>query len=181
MANRFRNFPWRLVCSRGSRGRRRSMLRPQLSGPARSTWRRRTILGIPSRCLPPSPSPLAGDLEARDTLTHAVGRTARRDADGSSWVANHLRLADFLADVVKSPEAVKRPGRAPRPGDLVVLGSALDPRVRIALEVVPSGASDKITVLDPDDEDEERHFLTTHVNYVEWLAKDAAARRIAGA
>jgi hypothetical protein len=126
-------------------------------------------------------SQLADDLEARDTLIHAVGRTARRDADGSSWVANHLRLADFVADVVKAPEAVKRPGRAPRPGDLVILGSALDPRVRIALEVVPSSASDKITVFDPDDEDEERHFLTTHVNYIEWLAKDAAARRIAGA
>jgi hypothetical protein len=126
-------------------------------------------------------SQLADDFEARDTLIHAVGRTARRDADGSSWVANHLRLADFLADVVKAPEAVKRPGRAPRPGDLVILGSAVDPRVRIALEVVPSSASDKITVFDPDDEDGERHFLTTHVNYVEWLAKDAATRRIAGA
>lgn len=126
-------------------------------------------------------SQLSDDLEARDTLSHAVDRTARKDADGSSWVANHLRLANLLADVVKAPEAVKKPDRAPRPGDLVILGSTLDPRVRIALEVVPSNAADKITVFDPDDEDEERHFLTTHVNYVAWLAKDAAAQRIARA
>lgn len=98
-------------------------------------------------------SQLSDDLEARDTLIHAVGRTARRDADGSSWVANHLRLADVLTDVGRAPETVKRPNRAPRPGDLVILGSTLDPRVRIALEVVPSNAADKITVFDPDDED----------------------------
>jgi hypothetical protein len=124
---------------------------------------------------------LADDVEARDTLSHAVGRTARRDADGNSWVASHLRLADFLADVEKTPEAVRKSGRAPRPGDLVILGSALDPRVRIALEVVPSGASDKITVFDAEDEEEERQFLTSHVKCVEWVTMDAGSQRVAGA
>lgn len=124
---------------------------------------------------------LAGDVEARDTLSHAVGRTARRDADGSSWAANHLRLADSLADVEKTPDVVRKSGRAPRPGDLVILGSALNPRVRIALEVVPSGASHKITVFDADDEDEERQFLTSHVQCVEWVTMGAASQRVAGA
>jgi hypothetical protein len=125
--------------------------------------------------------PLAGDLEAREILTHAVGRTARKGADASSWVARHLRLAERFADVMNSPEAVKKPDRAPRQGDLVVLGAALDPRVRIALGVVPSGATDKITVLDPADEDGERQFLASHVRYVGWLAKDAPSRRTVGA
>jgi hypothetical protein len=123
---------------------------------------------------------LAGDVEARDTLRHAVGRTARRDADGNSWVSNHIRLAEFLADAEKTPEAVRKLSRAPRPGDLVILGSALDPRVRIALEVVPSGASHKITVFDADDEDEVRQFLTSHVKCVEWSTVDAASQRVAG-
>jgi hypothetical protein len=125
--------------------------------------------------------PLAGDLEAREILTHAVGRTARKGADANSWVARHLRLAERFADVMNSPEAVKKPDRAPRQGDMVVLGAALDPRVRIALGVVPSGSTDKITVLDPADEDGERQFLASHVHYVGWLAKDAPSRRTVGA
>ena len=124
---------------------------------------------------------LAGDMEARDALTHAVARTARRGADGSSWVASHLHLADRVADVVKYPGVIKKPGRVPRPGDLVVLGSTLDPRVRIALKVVPSDATDKISVLDPKDEDGERQFLASHVSYAGWLAKDTASKRTVGA
>ena len=125
--------------------------------------------------------PLAGDLEAREILAHAVGRTARKGGDASSWVARHLSLAERLADVMNSPEAIKKPFRAPRRGDLVVLGAALEPRVRIALKVVPSGATDKITVLDLADEDGERQFVASHVRYVEWLARDAPSRRTVGA
>jgi len=126
-------------------------------------------------------APLAGDQEAQETLSRAVARTARKGTDGSSWVARHLRLAGRLADVVKSPEGVQKPSRAPRPGDLVVLGSALDPRVRVALEVVPSGATDKITVFDQETEDGERQFLASHVRYAAWTAEEAASQRAIGA
>ena len=42
--------------------------------------------------------------------------------------------------VEASPSSSKSSGRAARAGDLVVLGPALDPRVRVVLEVVRSGA-----------------------------------------
>jgi hypothetical protein len=67
--------------------------------------------------------------------------------------------------------------RVPREGALVVLGAALETRVRIALGVVSAGATDKLTVLDPSDEDGERQFLASHVHYVGWLAKDAPSGR----
>lgn len=125
--------------------------------------------------------PLASDAEARETLTGAVGRTARRGADGASWLATHLRLADRLVQVMATAETLGRPGRAARPGDLVILGPTIDPRVRVVLKVVPSGATDKLTVLDQEAEDRERQFLATYVNYVAWWEKDAASKRAAGA
>ena len=90
-------------------------------------------------------------------------------------------LADRLALVMSVPERFAKPNRAPRSGDLIVLASTLDPRVRVALEVVPSGTSDKITVLDPKDENGERQFLATHVTYAAWWEWEAAANRVARA
>ena len=46
----------------------------------------------------------------------------------------------MIAAVEASSSASKSSGRAARAGDLVVLGPALDPRVRVVLEVVPSRA-----------------------------------------
>lgn len=124
---------------------------------------------------------LAGDTEARDILKHAVERTARKGTDGAAWLAKHLRLADRLVAVAADLDSAKAPERSGRVGDLVVLGSALDPRVRVVLEVVPSGASDKITVFDYANDDGRRQFLATHVNCVAWLAKDDRSARRAGA
>ena len=126
-------------------------------------------------------SHLAGDAEARDILTRAVGRTGRRGIDGNSWVTRHLRLAERFAAIVKGPESVKGSGRVPQAGDLVVLGSTLDPHVRVVLEVVPSGASDKITVFDYANDQGKRQFLATHVNCVEWWHKEVVLPRAAGA
>jgi hypothetical protein len=125
-------------------------------------------------------SQLAGDTEARDILKHAVERTARKGTDGTAWVARHLRLADRVA-VAASLEAAKELGRSARVGDLVVLGSAIDPRVRVVLEVVPSGASEKVTVFDYANDDGKRQFLATHVNCVAWLATEDRSARRAGA
>lgn len=75
-----------------------------------------------------------------------------------------------------------KPSRAPRPGDLVILGSTLDPRVRIALEVEPSDrSSDKITVFDLESEDLERKVLASHVKCVGWLESEVVPRMVTGA
>jgi hypothetical protein len=121
---------------------------------------------------------VAGDEEARDNLSTAVNRTPRRGSDVKSWLATHLLLADRLAKVITSPEHVGKTSRAPRPGNLVILGTALDPRVRVALAVAPSGDTSKITVHDEKSDDGERHFLATHVSYVAWWEKEIAARRV---
>jgi hypothetical protein len=122
---------------------------------------------------------LARDAEALEVLAHAVARTARRGFDGVSWVSRHLRLAERIADIFESPQAVATPKRRARPGDLVVLGPTVDPRVRVALTVVPSGPLDKIGVLDLEDKDGKRQFLTSHVKYVAWSEHDEPSRRIA--
>jgi hypothetical protein len=123
---------------------------------------------------------LVGDREAQETVVGAVERTARKGADAGSWLTTHLALADRLVKVISQ---LGRPcpklERAPRPGDLVILGSALDPRVRIALEVSPSGATGKITVLDQESDNRERQFLMTHVNYLVWWDNQTAAKRVA--
>jgi hypothetical protein len=53
--------------------------------------------------------------------------------------------------------------------------------VRVVLEVVPSGASDKVTVFDYANDDGKRQFLATHVKCVAWLATDDKSARLAGA
>jgi hypothetical protein len=122
---------------------------------------------------------LSEDADARETLTAAVTRTPRKGADISSWLKIHLRIADRLARVITVPESVSKLVRGPLPGDLVVLRPGLDPRVRIALEVEPSSLSDKITVLEPDDEDGERQFLASYVRYAALLEQEPASKRVA--
>ena len=123
---------------------------------------------------------LGDDPEAKETLSAAVARTARKNTDVESWLGTHLDLTNRLLQVIATPETVGRPSRPPSPGDLVVLGPGLDPRVRVALDVAPSGSTDKITVLDLDVKDHERQFLATHVSYSSWWEKEAAARTVVG-
>lgn len=122
---------------------------------------------------------VAGDQEAQETLTGAVGRTVRKGVDAASWLSTHLALAGRLAKVIAKPGFYPKAERPARPGDLVILGSALDPRVRVVLDVAPSGTTSKISVLDRDTEDGERQFLGTHVNYLAWWEKQIAPRRFA--
>ena len=122
---------------------------------------------------------LVGDQEAQQTLTGAVERTVRKGGDAASWLANHLALADRLAKVMAKPGFYQKAERPARPGDLVILGSALDPRVRVALDVAPSGTTGKIIVHDQNTEDRARQFLATHVTYVAWWETQGAPRRFA--
>lgn len=69
-------------------------------------------------------------------LWHSVWRLAAPSGEGRRiW-----RALAMIAAVEASSSSSKSSGRAARAGDLVVLGPALDPRVRVVLEVVPSGA-----------------------------------------
>lgn len=131
-----------------------------------------------SKCSLRSQRTLSADQDARETLTSAVTRTARKGTDVSTWLKTHLDIPDHLARVIRLPEKVAKPLRPPMPGDLIVLGPALDPRVRIALEVAPSGATDKITVLDPDCEKGQRQFLASHVHYAALLERESASKRL---
>jgi len=69
-------------------------------------------------------------------LWHSVWRLAAPSGEGRRiWRA----LAMMIAAVEASSSSSTSSGRAARAADLVVLGPALDPRVRVVLEVVPSG------------------------------------------
>ena len=121
---------------------------------------------------------LADDPDARETLSNAVARTDRRDADAGAWLATHLELADWLSRVTAAPDAFFAPARAPRAGDLIILGSVIDPRVRVALAVVPSGSTDKVKVFDPNADAKERQFLATHISHIGWWEGEVAPQPI---
>ena len=121
---------------------------------------------------------LADDSDARETLSNAVAQTKRQDADAGAWLATHLELAERLSRLSAAPESFVALSRAPRTGDLIILGSTLDPRVRVALDVVPSGTTDKVKVYDANTESEERQFLATHISHVGWWEEEVAAQPI---
>ena len=108
---------------------------------------------------------LASNPEAQEALSRAVERTAPNGIEGGAWLAAHLRAANRLVELVGTSQEVQKPDRSPRPGDLVILRSGFDPRVRIALEVAPSGATEKITVFDRENDDERRKILASHVTF----------------
>lgn len=122
---------------------------------------------------------LAGDIEAQEILSRAAARTARRGVDVGAWLATHLVLADRLAQVICKPEEIAKADRSPRPGDLVILGPKLDPRIRVALGVAASsGGTDKIRVFDQEAEGKERQFVATHVNCIAWWERETTRKRV---
>ena len=112
---------------------------------------------------------LATDEEAIEHFCNAVTRTPRKGHDLKAWLATHICFAERMAKIVASPDRMRKPDREPRAGDLIILRTALDPRVRVALTIAPSGDTTKISVFDDQNEDRERHILATHVNYVECM------------
>lgn len=118
---------------------------------------------------------LAKDADAQVTVANAIARTARKDSDGATWLTEHLDLAQRLAALMAQPVAAEASRAVARPGLLVVLGPTLDPRVRVVLEVVPTGSAQKVTVFDYDEG--QRQFLTSHVVCVDWRVRPDARRR----
>jgi hypothetical protein len=92
--------------------------------------------------------------------------------DRTAWVARHLRLAERLSVIAANPEGAKSPARRTRAGDLVVLGSSENPRVRVVLEVVPSGGAENVKVFDYANGQGERQFRASHVRFASWLRDD---------
>jgi hypothetical protein len=123
---------------------------------------------------------LAVDVDAQDMLSRAAVRTGRRGVDVGKWLANHLALAGRLLRVAENPGGFTKPDRTPRAGDLVTLGSALDPRVRVALAVTASGTTYKIRVFEPEVEGYSRQFVATHVMYMPWWERERAPKRAGG-
>jgi hypothetical protein len=111
---------------------------------------------------------LAGDSDARDILRRAAAQTIRRGVNVDAWLSVHLGLADRLLRLVREPELITKPDREPRPGDLVMLGPEANPRIRIALRVLPSNNTNKIRVFDQEADGNQRQFHSTHVRYVAW-------------
>jgi hypothetical protein len=119
---------------------------------------------------------LAADEEAREHFVTSVNRTPRKGHDVKSWLATHIYFAERLEKIVASPDRVRKAGREPLPGDLIILRAALNPRVRVALTVAPSGNTIKITVYDDENEERKRHILATHVNNVACLEAEPSLK-----
>jgi hypothetical protein len=119
---------------------------------------------------------LGTDADAATTFEGSVARTPRYGVDGDLWLRVHSRLAERCAAIALDPLLQTTVVRKPQAGDLVVLGERFDPRVRVVLSVVPSGADAKVTFYDPDDENGERAFLASRVLIVAWSTVDMAAK-----
>ena len=119
---------------------------------------------------------LAAYEEARAHFVTSVNRTTRKGHDVKSWLATHIYFAERLEKIVASPDRVRKAGREPLPGDLIILRAALNPRVRVALTVAPSGNTIKITVYDDENEERKRHILATHVNNVACLEAEPSLK-----
>lgn len=125
--------------------------------------------------------PLAADQDARQTFEAAVHQTARKGVDAAAWLNAHLSLAEWLAQVTAMPDDVTALDGAPRPGDLIILRATLVPRIRLALEVVPSRTSYKVIVFAPEHPDGVRQFLITHVRHASLWGMPPAKSRPASA
>ena len=118
-----------------------------------------TVLGsVAAGCSSAPPPPTT---ESAALVIHGAGSTFS-SVLFDRWATAYYQLHPDTAvryDSVGSGEGVRR-----------FLGQSAP-----AEQAVDFGASDSAM------SDEERHFLTTHVNYVAWLAEGAAVQRIVGA
>lgn len=111
---------------------------------------------------------LVDDPAALAILDESVARTPRFRVDGERWIAVHRAALAAFAGVAAHPDPHGQRGRRTRPGDLVILAHRETPRVRVVLEVVPGSEGDKVVVFDPDDEEGERLFLSSHATTLAW-------------
>jgi hypothetical protein len=111
---------------------------------------------------------LTPDARATAILNESVSRTPRYKIDGNRWLVVHVSFAAGFDRITTDPGGVAKAGRAPRPGDLVVLSERFDPRVRVVLEVAASGGDTKVTFYDHDEESGQRTFLASRVATLPW-------------
>ncbi|MFT3770134.1 MAG: hypothetical protein QM820_32295 [Minicystis sp.] len=119
-----------------------------------------------------------GDARAMEILKESIERTLRRGVDHQRWISTHVRLLELVAQLAAVPETARAGTRAVRPGDLVVLPERFWPRVRLATEVYPGALGMQVAIVDLDDENGVRKFLTGRVTCVSWqTATTRAASR----
>jgi hypothetical protein len=111
---------------------------------------------------------LVNDTEAISVLEQSVPRTPRPHVDGDRWWLVHLGLAQRLAELAAGPTRVTKRARVPRPGDLLWLSERFMPRVRVALDVVPTSGDMKVVVFDAEDETLRREFLASRIVTLPW-------------
>lgn len=111
---------------------------------------------------------LALDEDALTILGESVARTPRYRVDGDHWVHAHVARANRLAEIVTGESRGFRTGRAPKPGDLVLLAERFDPRMRVILDIVPTRGDAKLVCSDVDDETGQREFMASRVATATW-------------
>jgi hypothetical protein len=111
---------------------------------------------------------LVDDHAASAMLEESVARTPRYRVDGDRWLAVHRSALATFAIVETDPDAHGQLGRQAHPGDLVVLRSQEDPRVRVVLDVIPGNDGGKVVLFDPNDEEGLRSFLSSRMATLSW-------------
>jgi hypothetical protein len=81
---------------------------------------------------------------------------------------SHSELLECFSRVATDPDHHGQMGRRPSPGDLLVLGATVSPRVRVVLEVRPGSKGETVVFLDPTSEKGNRTFLAKHVVTLPW-------------
>lgn len=105
---------------------------------------------------------LALDTDAQAILALSLERLV---VEGR-WLADHLSIAEALADLETAPPAAASPGITPQRGDWVIVPPKFSPRVRVVLQVVPANGGPQMVVADPDDPSGKRVFTTARAHIV---------------
>src|SRR5262249_24095503 len=108
------------------------------------------------------------DVRAQSFAEGALEKTPRREMDHRSWWKNVLADLNWVVRFERNPELTQPSGRPIEPGDLVLLPSKFDPRLRVALEVEPGTRGPIVSVADGKNEDGIRRFVSSFLKTVEW-------------
>lgn len=111
---------------------------------------------------------LVDDAAASAIFEESIARTPRLRVDADNWLRLHLAALEVFAIVSAVPDASGQTGRRVQPGDLVILRSSEEPRVRVVLDVHHGKDGGKVTILAPDAPTGERSFLASRVATLSW-------------
>jgi hypothetical protein len=116
------------------------------------------------------------DERAMDLARSSTSATLTSGVDPDRWLHVHLDAAIHAAGCVAG--AAPPTTAAPSPGDIVVLNESCDPRVRLVLDVIPTGTDAKVVVFDSNEESEQRIFMASRLKI--WPLLPSEAQQKAG-